>query len=69
MSSSSGQDDTLWFASSNTPHGPYGEVKRMDGNQTFPDFLAAHDREIQRLQGIHTPSSTGVTYLASRKRL
>lgn len=27
----SGQDDTLWFASSDTPYGPYGEAKRIDG--------------------------------------
>lgn len=27
----SGQDDTLWFASSETPYGPYGEAKRLDG--------------------------------------
>lgn len=27
----SGQDDTLWFASSDTPYGPYGEAKRLDG--------------------------------------
>jgi len=27
----SGQDDTLWFASSSTPYGPYGEAKRIDG--------------------------------------
>lgn len=27
----SGQDDTLWFASSSTPYGPYGEAKRVDG--------------------------------------
>lgn len=27
----SGQDDTLWFASSSTPYGPYGEAKRLDG--------------------------------------
>lgn len=27
----SGQDDTLWFASSDTPYGPYGEAKRVDG--------------------------------------
>lgn len=27
----SGQDDTLWFASSATPYGPYGEAKRVDG--------------------------------------
>lgn len=27
----SGQDDTLWFASSHTPYGPYGEAKPIDG--------------------------------------
>ena len=27
----SGQDDTLWFTSSDTPYGPYGEAKRLDG--------------------------------------
>ena len=27
----SGQDDTLWYASSDTPYGPYGEAKRVDG--------------------------------------
>jgi len=27
----SGQDDTLWFASSDTPYGPYGEARRVDG--------------------------------------
>lgn len=27
----SGQDDTLWFASSKTPYGPYGEAKRLEG--------------------------------------
>ena len=27
----SAQDDTLWFASSDTPYGPYGEAKRLDG--------------------------------------
>lgn len=27
----SGQDDTLWFASSDTPYGPYREAKRVDG--------------------------------------
>lgn len=27
----SGQDDTLWFASSAAPYGPYGEAKRLDG--------------------------------------
>lgn len=27
----SGQDDTLWFASSSAPYGPYGEAKRIDG--------------------------------------
>lgn len=27
----SGQDDTLWFAASDTPYGPYGEAKRLDG--------------------------------------
>ena len=27
----SGQDDTLWYASSDTPYGPYGEAKRADG--------------------------------------
>ena len=27
----SGQDDTLWFASSDTPYGPYGGAKRVDG--------------------------------------
>lgn len=27
----SGQDDTLWFASSDAPYGPYGEAKRLDG--------------------------------------
>ena len=27
----SAQDDTLWYASSDTPYGPYGEPKRIDG--------------------------------------
>lgn len=27
----SAQDDTLWYASSETPYGPYGEAKRLDG--------------------------------------
>ena len=27
----SAQDDTLWYASSETPYGPYGEPKRLDG--------------------------------------
>lgn len=27
----SGQDDTLWYASSDTAYGPYGEAKRADG--------------------------------------
>lgn len=27
----SAQDDTLWYASSNTPYGPYGEPTRLDG--------------------------------------
>lgn len=27
----SGQDDTLWYASSPTPYGPYGEAVRLDG--------------------------------------
>lgn len=27
----SAQDDTLWYASSDTPYGPYGEAKRLDG--------------------------------------
>lgn len=27
----SGQDDTLWYAGSDTPYGPYGEAKRADG--------------------------------------
>lgn len=27
----SGQDDTLWFASSDTPYGPYDGAKRVDG--------------------------------------
>ncbi len=27
----SGQDDTLWYASSSEPYGPYGEAKRLDG--------------------------------------
>ena len=27
----SGQDDTLWYAFSDTPYGPYGEATRMDG--------------------------------------
>ena len=26
----SGQDDTLWYASSDSPYGPYGEAKRLD---------------------------------------
>ena len=26
----SGQDDTLWYAASDTPYGPYGEAKRLD---------------------------------------
>ncbi len=27
----SAQDDTLWYAVSDTPYGPYGEAKRLDG--------------------------------------
>ena len=27
----SAQDDTLWYAMSDTPYGPYGEAKRLDG--------------------------------------
>ena len=27
----SAQDDTLWYASSDTPYGPYGEAKRLEG--------------------------------------
>ena len=27
----SGQDDTLWYAASDTPYGPYGEAKRLEG--------------------------------------
>lgn len=27
----SAQDDTLWYAASETPYGPYGEAKRLDG--------------------------------------
>jgi len=27
----SAQDDTLWYASSDTPYGPYGDAKRLDG--------------------------------------
>ena len=27
----SGQDDTLWYAFSDTPYGPYGEARRLDG--------------------------------------
>lgn len=27
----SGQDDTLWYAASDTPYGPYGEATRLDG--------------------------------------
>ncbi|MBR6707514.1 MAG: hypothetical protein IKI84_12695 [Clostridia bacterium] len=27
----SAQDDTLWYAVSDTPYGPYGEAKRVDG--------------------------------------
>lgn len=27
----SAQDDTLWYASSDTPYGPYSEAKRIDG--------------------------------------
>ena len=27
----SAQDDTLWYATSETPYGPYGEAKRLDG--------------------------------------
>lgn len=27
----SGQDDTLWYAASDAPYGPYGEAKRLDG--------------------------------------
>ncbi len=27
----SGQDDTLWYASSDTPYGPYGDAVRLDG--------------------------------------
>ena len=27
----SAQDDTLWYASSDTPYGPYGEPKRLEG--------------------------------------
>ena len=27
----SAQDDTLWYAASDTPYGPYGEAKRLDG--------------------------------------
>ena len=28
----SAQDDTLWYAMSDTPYGPYGEAKRLDGD-------------------------------------
>ena len=27
----SAQDDTLWYAMSDTPYGPYGEARRLDG--------------------------------------
>ena len=27
----SGQDDTLWYAASDSPYGPYGEARRLDG--------------------------------------
>ena len=27
----SAQDDTLWYTMSDTPYGPYGEAKRLDG--------------------------------------
>ena len=27
----SAQDDTLWYAASDTPYGPYGEARRLDG--------------------------------------
>lgn len=32
--------------------------------QSFAKFLTLHDAEIERLQGVRTPSSTGVTYKA-----
>jgi sucrose-6-phosphate hydrolase SacC (GH32 family) len=39
----SAQDDTLWYAMSDTPYGPYGEARRLDGKL----FYAAKHVESQ----------------------
>ena len=57
----SAQDDTLWYAASDSPYGPYGEPKRLDGKI----FYAA--KHTEGLDGIYmigwarrseSPSST-----------
>ena len=40
----SAQDDTLWYAMSDTPYGPYGEAKRLDGKLFYAAKPPPHRR-------------------------